>query len=98
MKRVRQDERKRAVNKPHESRAKSLVAKAVLAAGNGDVAEAQAALVAAVSALDKAAKAGAIHPNAANRRKSRLMLKANAAMGGYSVVSGAKVVRTTGKA
>ena len=34
----------------------------------------------ALSALDRAAKAGAIHPNAAARRKSRLTLKVNAAV------------------
>ena len=40
-----------------------------MAAGNvdGDPTE---ALAAALSALDRAAKAGAIHPNAAARRKS----------------------------
>ena len=34
----------------------------------------------AVSALDKAAKKGVIHPNNAARRKSRLVLKYNAAL------------------
>ena len=41
-----------------------------------------AALAEALSALDRAAKAGAIHPNAAARRKSRLTRKVNAALGG----------------
>ena len=36
--------------------------------------------------LDRAAKAGAIHPNAAARRKSRLTRKVNAALGGTTVV------------
>jgi hypothetical protein len=38
-----------------------------------------AAVAAAISALDKAAEKGIIHPNNAARRKSRLMAKANAA-------------------
>lgn len=98
LKRVRQDERKRAINQPHRSKAKTLVAKAVTVSAGGDAEATQAAVVAAISALDRAAKAGAIHANAADRRKSRLMRKANAALEGQAVVSGAKVVRTTGKA
>ena len=98
LKRVRQDERKRAVNQPQRSRAKTLVARAVVVAGGADAEATRAAVVAAISALDKAAKAGAIHRNAADRRKSRLMLKANAALEGQAVVTGGKVVRTTGKA
>lgn len=39
----------------------------------GDMTEAQASLQEAISALDKAAKRGVIHPNNAARRKSRLM-------------------------
>jgi DNA-binding protein HU-beta len=98
LKRVRQDERKRSHNQPHRSKAKTLVAKAVTVSAGGDAEETRAAVVAAISALDKAAKAGAIHPNAADRRKSRLMRKANAALGGEAVVTSGKVVRSTGKA
>jgi small subunit ribosomal protein S20 len=42
-------------------------------------AEAQAAVVAAISALDKAAGKGVLHPNNVARRKARLMKKLNAA-------------------
>ena len=48
----------------------------------GNAQEVEAAVQRAVSALDRAAKIGAIHENAADRRKSRLMLKVNAALGG----------------
>ena len=58
----------------------------------------EAALAEALSALDRAAKVGAIHPNAAARRKSRLTRKINAALGGEHVQSGGRVVKTTGKA
>ena len=60
--------------------------------------DANAALLEALSALDRAAKAGAIHPNAAARRKSRLTRKVNAAVGGAHVQVGSRVVKTTGKA
>ena len=56
------------------------------------------ALLEALSALDRAAKAGAIHPNQAARRKSRLTLKINAALGGEQVQAAAKVTKSTGAA
>ena len=52
----------------------------------------------ALSALDRAAKAGAIHPNAAARRKSRLTRKVNAALGGASLQSSAQATKVVGKA
>jgi ribosomal protein S20 len=98
VKRVRQGLRRRAINQPRRSAAKTLVVKALASAGNGDAEQTREALLAAVSALDLAAKTGAIHRNAAARRKSRLMLKVGSAMGGNEVVGVAKVARTTGKA
>ena len=52
----------------------------------------------ALSALDRAAKAGAIHPNAAARRKSRLTRKVNAALGGAHVQTSGHVTKQTSKA
>ncbi len=98
IKRVRQTARKRAINQPRRSAAKTLVGKAVSAATAGDTQAASLAMVEAVSALDRAAKSGAIHRNAAARRKSRLMLKMNAALGGENLVGAAKPARATGKA
>jgi ribosomal protein S20 len=98
LKRVRTAERRAEINQPRRSAAKTLTSKAVkVAAGTaeGDPAE---ALAAALSALDRAAKAGAIHPNAAARRKSRLTRKVNAALGGAHVQTTSKVTKTTGKA
>ncbi len=84
---------------PRRSAAKTLVAKAVRVssapAADGEVGT---ALIDALSALDRAAKAGAIHPNAAARRKSRLVLKVNAAVGGTQVVAGAHVAKQVSKA
>jgi ribosomal protein S20 len=102
IKRVRQTARKRVINQPRRAAAKTLVAKALNVASeasNGaSSAELQTAVQRAVSALDLAAKSGAIHRNAADRRKSRLMLTVNAALGGAGLSAPAKVARTTGKA
>jgi ribosomal protein S20 len=99
LKRVRQAERRHAILQPRRSAAKTLVAKAVTVATTApEGADPIAALGDAFSALDRAAKAGAIHPNAAARRKSRLARKVNAALGGVQVVTAASVVKTTGKA
>jgi ribosomal protein S20 len=84
---------------PRRSAAKSLVAKAVrVATAPTDGQDPVAALNEALSALDRAAKVGAIHQNAAARRKSRLTLKLNAVLGGSQVVTSAHVAKTTGKA
>ena len=57
----------------------------------------QASLAAAMSALDRAAKTGAIHPNAAARRKSRLALKVNDLLAGTTVIAKGKA-KSVGKA
>jgi ribosomal protein S20 len=98
LKRVRQATRRREVLAPRRSAAKTFVAKAVSTAATADPEASTAALIEALSALDRAAKAGAIHPNAAARRKSRLTLKVNAALGGASASAGGRVTKQTGKA
>jgi len=100
LKRVRQAERRREVLQPRRSAAKTYVAKALTAAAAPaeSTIDPVAALAEALSALDRAAKVGAIHPNAAARRKSRLTRKVNAALGGEQVQTGGRVVKTTGKA
>jgi small subunit ribosomal protein S20 len=79
LKRVRQSLRRRAVNRRTRSEVKTHVQHAseiALGRVDGDGPE---AVTAAISALDKAAEKGIIHPNNAARRKSRLMTKVNAA-------------------
>jgi ribosomal protein S20 len=98
MKRVRTAERRAEINKPRRSAAKTFVAKAVKVATGQLEGDPQDALARALSALDRAAKAGAIHPNAAARRKSRLARKVNAALVGEAVQATARVTKTTGKA
>ncbi len=99
LKRVRQAERRRAILQPRRSAAKTFVANALsVATHDADPQTAATALAEAHAALDRAAKVGAIHPNAAARRKSRLTLKFNAATGGAAVQTSARVVKTTSKA
>jgi ribosomal protein S20 len=99
LKRVRQAERRHAILQPRRTAAKTFVANALsLAATAGDSDNATQALADAHAALDRAAKVGAIHPNAAARRKSRLTLKFNAAAGGAHVQTGGRVTKTTSKA
>ena len=99
LKRVRQASRRHDVLGPRRSAAKTFVAKALTSAADGADAQATtAALTEALSALDRAVKAGAIHRNAAARRKSRLTLKVNAAVGGAQVSTAGRVTKQTGKA
>ncbi|HTF90825.1 MAG TPA: 30S ribosomal protein S20 [Planctomycetota bacterium] len=74
-KRIRTNEKARVANKAIRGVMKSAV-KGVTSAK--DAAEAKLQLAAAMKRLDKAAKAGVIHKNAAARRKSRLARKVNA--------------------
>jgi small subunit ribosomal protein S20 len=79
LKRVRQTIRRHTVNRSARSEAKTLVQRASsIALGHAD-GDGPEAVAAAISALDKAAEKGIIHPNNAARRKSRLMTKVNAA-------------------
>jgi ribosomal protein S20 len=99
LKRVRQAERRRAILQPRRTAAKTFVANALsVATLNTDPDAATTALAEAHAALDRAAKVGAIHPNAAARRKSRLTLKFNAVTGGAAVQTSGRVVKTTSKA
>ena len=100
LKRVRQAQSRHEVLQPRRSAAKTYVARALAAVAQpaDSSIDPAAALAEALSALDRAAKVGAIHPNAAARRKSRLTLKINAALDGLQVQTGGRVVKTTGKA
>jgi small subunit ribosomal protein S20 len=97
LKRVRQSGRRNAILQPRRSAAKTEVKDALAAATSGDVEATRTALAEAASALDKAAKVGAIHPNNAARRKSRLMRRANAALGGEALATTAKPQRQVGR-
>jgi small subunit ribosomal protein S20 len=98
LKRVRQSHRRNAILQPRRTAAKTQVRTALLAAESGDAEATRTAVAEAASALDRAAKVGAIHPNNAARRKSRLMRRANAALGGESLAVSRKPQRQISKA
>ena len=98
LKRARQSIRRNAIQQPRRTAAKTQVRSALEAAASGDAEATQAAVALAASALDRAARSGAIHPNNAARRKSRLMRRANAALGGEAQVQTGKVQRQISKA
>ena len=78
-KRMRQEQKRRLQNRSIKSVVKTQITKARQAiTTDTSSADAQEAVRAAVSELDRAAKKGVIHPNNAARRKSRLMKQLNA--------------------
>ena len=77
----RASQRKRERNQPLRSRAKTFIRDARNHIDNGDMEKAEEAVRAAAVALDKAAGKGALHPNNAARRKSRLMRQLSRARG-----------------
>ena len=79
IKRNRQNEKRRLRNRGFRGTARAAVKNARTAMETGN--ETQASVLAAISALDKAAQQGAVHPRNAARRKGRLM-KQLAALGG----------------
>jgi len=78
-KRVRGNVRKAARNQSVKSRLKTLEKKYVTALTAGKLDDAKAALLSVASAYDKASKGGVIHKSTAQRKRSRLQLRLNAA-------------------
>ncbi len=71
IKRNRQNEKRRLRNRNYRGAARTAVKQAHGAIGTGE--NSQASVLAAISALDRAAQKGAIHGRNAARRKGRLM-------------------------
>jgi small subunit ribosomal protein S20 len=78
-KEARASERKRLRNKAIRSQCKTNITRAERLIFTGKLKQAQEAVTVAIASLDRAAEKGVIHPNNAARRKSRLMMKLNAA-------------------
>ena len=97
LKRVRSSERRAVILGPRRSAAKTAVRTALAVATAPEAGEdPQVSLVDALSALDRAAKVGAIHANAAARRKSRLARRVNELVGGAGTAGGhAKTISRT---
>lgn len=77
IKRVKQSEKRRALNASQKSALRTSVKAVETAIANNDAASAQSALLVAFKKLDKAAGKGLIHKNAASRKKSRLTIAVN---------------------
>ena len=71
-KRVRQNEKRRAVNRANRSRMRTEIKRLRTALSLGDVDTAKSLLPAVVSMIDKSIQKGVVHRNAAARYKSRL--------------------------
>jgi small subunit ribosomal protein S20 len=75
---MRQGQKHRERNRKNVSQLKTQVRKLRTLLAKGDTAEAKEALAETVSAIDRAAKKGVVHDNAAARYKSRLARRVNA--------------------
>ncbi|WP_033828362.1 30S ribosomal protein S20 [Bacillus andreraoultii] len=77
IKRIKTNEKSRALNISQKSAMRTAIKKVELAVASNDTAAAKEALTLAIRKIDKAATKGLIHKNAANRYKSRLSKKVN---------------------
>ena len=75
LKQMRRSQKRRARNRQNLSQLKTQVKKLRAAISGGDAKAAESLLPATVGQIDKAAKKGVIHDNAAARYKSRLTRK-----------------------
>jgi small subunit ribosomal protein S20 len=78
VKRMRQSQKRRARNRTNLSQLKTQVKRLRTAIAEGNAEAAQKLLPATVGEIDKAAKKGVVHDNAASRYKSRLSRKVSA--------------------
>jgi small subunit ribosomal protein S20 len=78
---IRTDARRTLRNKNVRTRVKTDIGKAERLIAAGKLEEAQKAVAAATSQLDKAAVKGVLHSNNTSRRKARLVAKLNKAKG-----------------
>jgi small subunit ribosomal protein S20 len=76
-KRIRQNEKNRALNKARKGQVKAQVKAFTDAVATGDKAKATATLRAAIKKVDQVAAKGSLHKNAASRKKSRLQKQLN---------------------
>ncbi|HEY7412205.1 MAG TPA: 30S ribosomal protein S20 [Vicinamibacteria bacterium] len=81
LKQMRQSRKRRDRNRRNTSQVKSQIRKLRTLVAQGDAKAAQAALDGTISEIDRAAKKGVVHRNAAARYKSRLSKKISALAG-----------------
>ncbi|HEY0003408.1 MAG TPA: 30S ribosomal protein S20 [Pyrinomonadaceae bacterium] len=78
-KRVRQNEKRKQVNRSNRSRLRTAVKKLRTALDEGNGEQVSALLPETISTIDKAIQKGVLHRNAAARYKSRLTARVNQA-------------------
>ena len=76
-KRMRQNEKRRQVNRSNRSRLRTSIKKLRAALSGGDADQVKTALPETISTIDKAVQKGVLHRNAAARHKSRLTTRVN---------------------
>ena len=76
-KRVRQNEKRRAVNRSNKGSLRTQIKKLRSALAAGDKALSQELLVPTIALLDKSVNKGVLHKNTAARHKSRLTIHVN---------------------
>lgn len=78
-KRVRQNEKRREINRDNRGRLRTSIKRLRAALSSGDQQTVQQLLPATISTIDKAVQKGVLHRNAAARYKSRLTTRAGQA-------------------
>ena len=78
-KRMRQNEKRKQINRSNRTRVRGAIKKLRGALESGDAKELQTLLPATISTIDKAVQKGVLHRNTAARYKSRLTGHANQA-------------------
>jgi small subunit ribosomal protein S20 len=78
-KRVRQNEKRREINRSNRGKLRTSIKKLRSALTTGGAATAQELLPETISTIDKAVQKGVLHRNAAARYKSRLTTRVNQA-------------------
>jgi len=78
-KRMRQNERRKGINRSNRTRLRTEIKKLRAAITGGDKDALQTVLSQTVSTIDKSVQKGVLHKNAAARHKSRLSARVNGA-------------------
>ena len=78
-KRVRQSEKRRAINRGNRTKVRTYIKRLRSALDSGSKQDVTATLPETISVIDKAVQKGVLHANAAARYKSRLTVRANQA-------------------
>jgi len=90
LKRIRQAERRTAINRANRSRLRTQVRKFREAVAAGNLPQAQELLRPTITLLDRSATQGILHPNTVNRTKSRLLVRFNALRGQQTSAAAAR--------